>query len=188
MTSLFITSIRVLLKSHHLRSGHLLQNSFTTNHILFYINRQSSMPFRRGSVVPSTDRGENRAFHRVGGWHTGNPSSSAGGIYRLREVWGGVSYSLYFDKWFCLTRQWPVKHLVNREVSSAALWDLQGFLHAKHVCPYLACQPCSCGIDSHGLKRLFVTEELDCLGLGHSSFICRNASWSGLDKIEILAG
>ena len=127
-------SIRVLLKSHHLRSCHLCQNYFTTNYIPVYINRQSSMPLRRGSVVPSADRGENRAFHRVGGWHTGNPSSSAGGIYRLREVLGGVSYSLYFDKWFCLTRQWPVKHLDNREVSSAVLLGLARVF---------ACQTCA---------------------------------------------
>ena len=63
-------------------------------------------------------------------------------------------------------------------------WDLQGFLHAKHVRSYLACRLGSCGTDSHGLKLLFVTEELDCLGLGLPSLYLQEyfLIWIGQDR------
>ena len=48
----------------------------------------------------------------------------------------------------------------------------------------LACRLGSCGIDSHGLKLLFVTEELDCLGLGLPSLYLQEyfLIWIGQDR------
>ncbi len=63
------------------------------------------MPFRRGSVVPSADRGENRAFHRMRVWTPATHRRRLEASSVSGNCWVGVSYSLCFDKWFCLTWQ-----------------------------------------------------------------------------------